>query len=572
MLVTWRKGTIGALLTILLSLPILVHAASRDQYGRYHALVIGNDDYAHLAKLDTAVSDAIATAGLLRSKYGFDVTLLLNATQSQTLNFIDWLKGELTDKDRLLIYYAGHGKQDPETGSCHWLPVDAKPKIGATWIASDNLSLQLRTMAARHVMVVADSCYSGTSAQAAKVPPKSAAAREEWLRNIAKKRSRTAMVSGALKPMHDTVKGGHSVFAKAFLDVLGDNGGILDGQTLFQQMLGKVPPNARRTLRYSDIGQAEQAGGDFLFVPRGLARIAEKKPVEKPVEKPVVASADAGKTPPVASADTSQMELAFWNSVKDSHEPAMFRAYLNKYPKGLFAELAGLRLLSLKPKQTASLAPAIVLEPIEGTYIAVRNANVRKAPNVSAEKVATLIKGSEIYVPGKVAGKNWMAVVRDGKRLGYVFSNLLQDKEALEAANAEKTRLKVEAAKAEVARVKVEAARIEEASQRAAAEAAAKKARRQAAFAAARAAEQLKKAEYKAWKAAASNGGLKALHSYLKKYPGSRNSKLARARIERLKSAARAKASRAKKARAARLAKKPKLPILMTVTGPAPAP
>ncbi len=77
-----RKGTFCILLTVLLSLPILVQAASRDHHGRYHALVIGNSDYAHLPKLETAVSDAIATAGLLRSKYGFDVTLLLNATQS----------------------------------------------------------------------------------------------------------------------------------------------------------------------------------------------------------------------------------------------------------------------------------------------------------------------------------------------------------------------------------------------------------------------------------------------------------------------------------------------------------
>ena len=91
------------------------------------------------------------------------------------------------------------------------------------------------------------------------------------------------------------------------------------------------------------------------------------------------------------------MELAFWNSVKDSDEAAMFGAYLKKYPDGLFAELAQLRLQGLKSKRT--VPPAIVLEPIEGTFVALRNANVRAAPNVSAGIVTTLSKGSQIYVP-----------------------------------------------------------------------------------------------------------------------------------------------------------------------------
>ena len=42
--------------------------------------------------------------------------------------------------------------------------------------------------------------------------------------------------------------------------------------------------------------------------------------------------------------DVSEGELAFWNSIKDSGNPDMFRAYLNKYPDGNYAELAQINI------------------------------------------------------------------------------------------------------------------------------------------------------------------------------------------------------------------------------------
>jgi len=91
-LVTWRKGIVCFLLTLILSLPLLAQAATQDEYGRYHALVIGNNDYAHLPNLETAISDAAATAELLQSKYGFEVTLLLNADRGRILTAVNRLR------------------------------------------------------------------------------------------------------------------------------------------------------------------------------------------------------------------------------------------------------------------------------------------------------------------------------------------------------------------------------------------------------------------------------------------------------------------------------------------------
>ncbi len=55
---------------VLVAIAVSATASAQDmklpEFGRYHALVIGNNDYQNLPKLNTAVSDATATAELLR--------------------------------------------------------------------------------------------------------------------------------------------------------------------------------------------------------------------------------------------------------------------------------------------------------------------------------------------------------------------------------------------------------------------------------------------------------------------------------------------------------------------------
>ncbi len=46
---------------------------------------------------------------------------------------------------------------------------------------------------------------------------------------------------------------------------------------------------------------------------------------------------------PIAE-EVTEGELTFWNSIKDSGNPDMFRAYLNKYPDGTYAELARINI------------------------------------------------------------------------------------------------------------------------------------------------------------------------------------------------------------------------------------
>jgi len=76
---------------------------------------------------------------------------------------------------------------------------------------------------------------------------------------------------------------------------------------------------------------------------------------------------------------------------------------------------------------------ATILEILDAPYVALKNANVRSHPNINSPRVATLPKGSEVTVLGKVKNRQWYLVARDGKTLGYVFSSLMVEagKEAI---------------------------------------------------------------------------------------------------------------------------------------------
>lgn len=52
---------------------------------------------------------------------------------------------------------------------------------------------------------------------------------------------------------------------------------------------------------------------------------------------------------PLSETQMTEIEVAFWESVKDSDDPAMFEAYLAKYAEGHFAEIAKAHLIKSKP-------------------------------------------------------------------------------------------------------------------------------------------------------------------------------------------------------------------------------
>ncbi|MCH6578699.1 MAG: caspase family protein [Proteobacteria bacterium] len=235
-------------------------------FGAYHALVIGNNNYRELPKLKTAANDAKSVAKLLTDDYGFETKLLLDATRADIFTELGRLRAKLTPNDNLLIYYAGHGILDEIGQQGYWLPVDAQADIKANWVSNGDITTSLRAIRAKHVLVVADSCYSGTLVRAAPINIKTSVARKRWIDRMTRKRARTALVSGGLEPVADSGREGHSVFANAFMAALRANPDVMDGQALYDAIKRPVVLNADQTPQYSDIRRAGHDGGDFIFV------------------------------------------------------------------------------------------------------------------------------------------------------------------------------------------------------------------------------------------------------------------------------------------------------------------
>lgn len=290
------------------------NAAAPIDFGRYQALIIGNSNYRYLGSLPSALKDAGDVAAVLREAYEFeDVRLLPDATREQIMNALDRYRVELSEEDNLLIYYAGHGWLDETTGVGYWQPVDAKPRWRANWIPTTDLKVQLRAIRAKHVLVVADSCYSGTLRSGAGPPD---ALTPTYLARMADKRGRQVITSGGLEPVADGGGGTNSIFARHFLRTLQENEGVLDAVAVFERVRRGVVESAEQTPQFAPISGTDHDGGTFMFVARGTATSAPTRPL--PAASPA-APAKASSSPgtAAAAAPTTQPRAA----TKHTEEP-----------------------------------------------------------------------------------------------------------------------------------------------------------------------------------------------------------------------------------------------------------
>lgn len=248
------------------------------QFGNYFALIIGNNKYQKIPSLDTPKNDARAIDQLLRDKYGFKTQLLIDANRYEILSAMNKLRGQLTETDNLIIYYAGHGELDQVNMRGHWLPVDADADNTANWISTVAITDILNSISANHILVVADSCYSGamTRSSLARLDVgMSQEKKSEWLKAMLKARSRTVLTSGGLKPVMDGGGGEHSVFAQAFIKALKNNNSLLEGQELYRNVSANIVAVAAKygveqVPRYAPVAHSGHEAGEFFFVPKGI--------------------------------------------------------------------------------------------------------------------------------------------------------------------------------------------------------------------------------------------------------------------------------------------------------------
>lgn len=236
--------------------------------GRYYALVIGNNAYTSIPKLKTAEADAREVAALLKDSYGFETRLLLNATRQQIMAAFTSYRRELTPDANLLVYYAGHGINDKDADKAYWLPVDATLDDQSNWIIADEITTALKVIPAKHVLVISDSCYSGTLTRGLGESLPRPTEREQFLQRMAAGRSRTLMASGGNEPVSDGGGGGHSIFAGALLRGLRemDKGQFTAAELFRSHVEESVAGRANQTPEYNPLRNSGHESGDFIFV------------------------------------------------------------------------------------------------------------------------------------------------------------------------------------------------------------------------------------------------------------------------------------------------------------------
>lgn len=165
--------------------------------------------------------------------------------------------------------YAGHGYFDETADLAYWLPVDASTETDTNWILSNRITGSLRRMAASHVAVIADSCYSGTLTRDASIDLTSGdRTTTEYLRRMVERPSRTLLASGGNEPVADGGGGNHSVFAGYLLNALeSTDQEVFSLEDLFHNEIRvQVTGNSLQTPEYNTIRNSGHEGGDFVFV------------------------------------------------------------------------------------------------------------------------------------------------------------------------------------------------------------------------------------------------------------------------------------------------------------------
>jgi Caspase domain/Bacterial SH3 domain len=136
------------------------------------AIVIGNNDYQDVPKLEKAVGDSTAI-GLKLEKLGFTVTKALNVDRRKMNQALSRFYESIEPGDTVLVQYSGHGVE--LQGQNYLLPIDAPAPDngGVELLKSETISLQvlIETLVDKKAgarILIIDACRDNPFAQAGK--------------------------------------------------------------------------------------------------------------------------------------------------------------------------------------------------------------------------------------------------------------------------------------------------------------------------------------------------------------------------------------------------------------------
>lgn len=304
----------------------LVTLAANAAIGDRVALVIGNGKYAS-APLVNSVNDSRAVAQELRA-LGFKVIERENLQSRQIPQTLREFRTSLTPGSVALFFYAGHGLQIKG--------VNYLPAIDAEIQSEDDVPMQsidvnrvldiLGESKTRLNLLFLDACRNNPYARSMR----------SGVAGLAKVDAPSGtLISFATRPGSTASDGmsGHGAYTEQLLSQM------KQPNLPIEQVLKRVGAEVKKATRGAQEPWMEGSiEGDFYFV----------------------GGAGAVAATPAGPVDPAMIELAFWDSVKNSSSTRDYEAYLEKYPAGQFAALAKQRAMSppaAAPDRVAAVSP-----------------------------------------------------------------------------------------------------------------------------------------------------------------------------------------------------------------------
>lgn len=285
------------------------------------ALVMGNDNYLHVSKLQKAGNDAVAMATELRAA-GFEVVLHKDLNYRAMVKAMESLYGSITGGDEVVVFFAGHGVQI-KNGS-FLLPTDieanSESEVEKTAYGLNDMMEHLGQAKAAFSLVLLDACRDnplktrGRNVGAGRGlnppdPPKG--------QMVVYSASRGQQ---ALDRLSDADNHPNSVFTREFISRMRRPG--LRLEELVREIQDSVERLARTVSHDQRPAMYNEARGNFYFFA------------------PNSGVAPVGTLAGTASINEALREDRFWEDTKSAGNRDGFDAYLDQYPKGRYASLA----------------------------------------------------------------------------------------------------------------------------------------------------------------------------------------------------------------------------------------
>ena len=291
------------------------------------ALVIGNSNYAHAPILPNPRNDA-SDIGAALERLGFAVTRLENADRNSLWQGLQEFKRAASVSKVAAVFYAGHGIEVDQRNFL--VPVDAR-------LASDQdvefeavpLDLVMRALdgASELRLVILDACRDNPFA--AKMQ-RSGATRSigRGLARLEPSEQMLVAYAAEAGTVASDGDGRNSPYTAALLRHIEEPGLELD--LMFRHVRDSVLSSTGGSQKPFTYGSLSSQG----------AYLTGRPAVESTVESTVVSgqSGSSGGVP--TEPNSGSFELAFWESIKNSKDPADFQAYITQFPSGTFTALA----------------------------------------------------------------------------------------------------------------------------------------------------------------------------------------------------------------------------------------